>query len=313
MSGPSNGSDAKPAQVTAIRLAERQGRLLLGCEDGRSVAVRIPQGAMEFQAKADAMRIRALDAWEDAKLLLAADQGGKVTVWNIDSAQVAEQFQGEHAIIQAAILAPEEYVTVDAFRKGSVWRRTGGDMQGAAIQDGNSEPCLIDSFAVVSGGSDLALHEGFGWALWDRLSRRVRVKHEPVDPRGLLYEDGRMGLSGSGRFYYIYWDDYQVFETTTAAEIASGRVRYQAMSAALSDDGARLAIGLKDGRVLALGGDGKPAIECRPSQTKIYDVAVASGKLIAWRDKDGGAGLIDGATGAEILTRAAIDALLGRA
>lgn len=301
-------------RATAIALHPGKGDATwIAADDG--AVFRFDAGSSQFLKIFDQATVRRLSVSREGSLLFAADPSGEVSIRHTEDGSVFEQFRCPNAVKKGAILGPHEYMTVDVQRSGFLWTLDeDGALASTPICSDGSTPIPFDGFGISADGMRMTLLSALKWMIWDRKSNSVIATHRPIDGMQLMYLDGIVGLSHSGAFYFIYWDDYMVFETGSGHELRSYPIRNHAICGALSDDGRLLAVGGDVGDLLVLDPNGKTVVDLRPAPKDEAIVQVdigADGALVGWVDRAGGFGLVDTSTGQEALDRSRAMELLG--
>lgn len=117
---------------------------------------------------------------------------------------------------------------------------------------------------------------------------------KPVNASQFDYTDGLVGLSRNGRYYFVHWDDVSVFDTRTGQQTDTYPIVHGACCAAMDDQGQRLVIGTRHGRVVVMGHGGRIVWQQDVGELAIDKVAIsADGRRIAFFDRGTATGLID--------------------
>ncbi|MFY0563047.1 hypothetical protein ACN28E_04325 [Archangium lansingense] len=256
--------------------------------------------------------IRCLAVCPEGRLLLAADASGAVAVRHAEEGTEVDAFKAPSEVRQAAILGARQYVTVDGWRRGFLWSpQTANGLVPAALCSDGKEPVSFDAFGTSKDGARLVLLSALKWMGWERAGNQVLSEHQPIDGMQLAHLEGLVGLSASGARFFIYWDDYQVFDTASGDLVSEGQRLTPATAAALSDDGSRLVLGTPEGELWVVNELGEPLVRRTVSKASITQVVMRPrGGRVGWVDEEGGFGVVDAGTGEEILDRAAGLALL---
>ena len=140
----------------------------------------------------------------------------------------------------------------------------------------------------------MVLLTAFRWTVWNTETVTEEYRHTALDGMDLNNVDGLTGLSSNGLYYFIYWDDYAVFDTHEKRRVRSLHRPMQADAAALSDDGCRLIAGAESGRLVVIDPDGRLLIDITPEKAPITQVAInRDGSVGAFLDLAGEGGVID--------------------
>lgn len=270
--------------------------LLIGTAAGQVLecVIGIASGSQRFTGL-EGSPISALSISADGAVVMAGDAAGNVRVWNREDGAIVDAWSGELAIVQCAMLGPREYIAVDRRRYGRIWTRgANGALDSAVIMQNPDAPCLFDRFGALPGGDYLVLLSGLGWMLWHRREGFVTEEHEPVDGLKLVYMAGEVGLSASGQFYFLYWDDYTVIDTASGRELWTRDILFSPTAAAISNDAQLLMLGGAEGELAAVGPDGKAVAELKFPEAAILEITLgADGRLATFVNSQGAAGVID--------------------
>jgi outer membrane protein assembly factor BamB len=298
--------DAVSTTRTATAVAVDPGPqqvIWVGTSDG--LVARLEGETASFWEVYETGSVQYLSLSRDGSLLLAADSIDGVRILRTADGSHLDAFRCMAAVQQGAILAPREYVTVDGLRNGQLWTATDDTtLRATAICSINDTPCPFDEFGVAEDGSRLALRSALNWMVWERQGNRVQAIHQPIDGMQLMYMAGVAGLSRNGRYYFVYWDDYAVFDTNTGEMLWEHPIRNRAASAILSNDAQHLVVGGEAGDLTVLDSDGELVVNIRPAPEEVVQVDIRpDGVLAAWLDRAGGFGLVNVTTGEEVLER----------
>lgn len=327
-------SAASPAggpRVTAVRVGPAGESLYLGTAAGEVEIVSLVTGDAEGRlAGGEAAPVLSLAADPGRRRVLAGHGSGRLRVWDTPRSEVTATLTAEEPLI--AVLAPEgaEHAALGGRRTPYLWQvDEEGRVRGGAMVDLAGSPLLADDLASPH-PDHWVLRKGFGWYLWqlDRLrlagqapdregaavAGRTGELVRPVDPRGLVYDDGCVGLSACGRVFYTYWDDFLLFDVRSGRELHRGPTPHHAIAAHLTAGARRLALGTAEGEVIVTTAKGREVSRARPTAGRIRSLHMdAAGRVVAWRDHEGRAGVLDGAAGREILTADQVAAIVARA
>ena len=312
-------------KITAVRLDPAGEALVAGTSRGRVEVISLVSGVRDERfAPAGALdaEVRCLDVSFAGQRVLAGSRDGTLRVWDsTDGVELARIDVGEPPV-EVVLRSPTEFAAVGAERGAYLWRLDDEGVRGGRLTALDGSPLLADALASPS-EDFLVLLEAFGWRHWqmdqlrfaglsggatDRpVAGRAGELRQAVSPRGLMYDDGRLGLSRCGRALYVYWDDYLLFDVRSGRRLHEGPAPHHPISAALSTGARRLALGTAEGEVVVTTGRGEDVCRLRPTTGRMHGVDFDdSGRLVAWRDQEGRAGVIDGAAGREILTAAQV-------
>lgn len=244
--------------------------------------------------------ITSLAVSQDGALLMASNRDGGMAVWKHGEGEVADEFRAEHGAVQCLVLAPHNYVTV-ARSEGTRWSASpiGGVMPEPIAGTG---PVPLTVHAVAAAGNYLLLLSGFTCILWDHRRKVIADSFTPVDASAFLYTDGDVGISAGGKFFYIYWDDFLLFDVAAQRLVRRHPILTQAISTTLSGDGQRLAIGGRHGLITIMGVNDRAMIETAPANSDIVRLAITSDAgMLGFIDTEGNAGVIAVETGDVLL------------
>jgi hypothetical protein len=295
-------------RITSVALAPARGTAWIGDERGR--LARIGREAVDRLPVDAGGAIGAIALSTDGLLILAGADRGAVVV---DAAgRLLDTLPSPREVDGAAVLGMGAYVSVDSGHYGLLWSVTAdGVLQSEPVCSDGVEPVQFSGIGILGDGSRMTLSTGLGWLNWQREGNRVTSSHEPVDGRQLALLDGATGVSRNGTFWFVYWDDFAVYDTASGREIFRHDPRSNAACGALSDDGGLIVIGGRHGDVFSMNRDGELKVELRPGTAEIRAVDVRpDGTEAAWVDWDGHCGIIDLVGGVELLNRGRVSDLL---
>ncbi|HXT18593.1 MAG TPA: hypothetical protein VN706_23395 [Gemmatimonadaceae bacterium] len=250
--------------------------------------------------------VRTLTFSADAASILTSDEAGTVSVRRTADWLREDDFTSTQPISRAHILGERAYATIDVRRNGFIWSPDDG---GALVADpicvDGVKPAAFDDFGAAPLGNRFTLRSSLNWMLWDRPSNRVTSTKGPVDGSKLAYMSGITGLSETGGYFFIHWDELKVFDVETAKRVWDSTIVRGASCAALSDDGNVLIVGGREGHITVVSGPSLPRVSVRPTADEIERVTLApDASVVCWLDDSGGFGIVDATSGAELVTRA---------
>ncbi|MGZ5442205.1 MAG: hypothetical protein ACXW31_06825 [Thermoanaerobaculia bacterium] len=286
----------------ATALAVEGRAVWIGTSDGLAVTAAGDKPARPLRVLSGSA-VTALALSRGGAQIIAGDANGRVSIHETAGGAPVDALQCNEGVAQLAILGPRVYVTVDVFREGLLWSpRDDGTLAATPISDGGV-PIPFDSFGVSPGGERLTLRDSLGWRIWDRAGASIVSRHEPIDGMRLSYVSGIVEVSANGAFVLVYWDDALIFDAVTAALRSQGPTHGPPSAGAVSDDGTLMVIGEQGGRVLLLDQSDEPRAAVDVTSARIGAATLGDG-VAAWLDDRGGFGVIDPATGSEIIGRA---------
>lgn len=293
--------------ITALALALDGGPTLAWIGDAAGRIARIDaKGLPHWHDTGLDAAITCLATPSDGTRLLAAGAGGEVLVYWFDNFWAVERFLSPAAVVQAAFLDRDRYLTVDHRREGRLWRhRDDHNVWPIAIAaDGSATAVGFDRFGVIDGGEHLTLLDALGWKRWTRDNNRVEYARQMAAGERLAYLDGVSGVTANGAYCFLYWDDLAIFDAASGELFVEGPRKYAARAAALSDDATRFVVGTPDGRLLALRPDGEVEWKLQVSDAEIAEIALRpDGGMLGWIDEFGSFGLVDARAGKSLLPR----------
>jgi len=282
-------------RLTALACDAHQ-RILGGTDDGRifewTLGVPEPRrvcGGLEGSA--------VLALWTSSGGLVRTGTAvdGRVAVWDGPAGQLAATLHCERPVKQCVPAEKGRYLLLEDTGLARLW--SPGETLSDPILD---KPGRLGRYgrAGVSDGL-IVLLTSFRWTVWNAATGKEQDRHTALDGMDLNNVDGLTGLSDNGRYYFIYWDDYSVFDTREKRRIRSLRRPMEAVVAALSDDGSRLIVGAESGRVAVIEPEGRLLTDVHPWGAPITQVAVnADGSVAAFLDAKGQCGGIDATSSA---------------
>ena len=285
-----------PDGITKLTPVGDEPRLLCGTAAGR--VFEFPAGSpaqiLSYRGL-DGSAIRSLDISADGGVVIGSNREGRLIAWDRATRKSVNELTARRPMIQAAVLGPQSYLLLDDRWTAYTWRPSESAVTGwEPITATSGEALTVGEFGVASGAERVVLLYEFEWYVWDPATRRIVETRMPEDPMYLANPSGRTGLSRNGRFFYVYWDKYLVFDTMSAEQIRREDSIMDPSACALSDDGQVLVLGDPDGGVVVVGPDGSAVFDEVLSSEKIVDVQIApAGALATFVDAGGEAGCVD--------------------
>lgn len=278
--------------VLAIAPLEHQPLLLAGLDDGRIIAITPHSERVICTMNAP---IASIAVTADETALIASDAGGAVEYRMLSDGRLNLALSWRNKIKAAAPLDVDRHVGVDSRGQFLLWTRDGDAFHPQALRENISNLVVREDGLVV-------LTLGLRWLLWDPFVNAFTRPFATVDGMRLSQQNGSTGLSRNGRFFYVYWDDFLLFDAATGALRREGRSPWYVLSTSLSDDGCLLLMGGKNGWVGAVDDHDELVLDVRVGEDDVDDVVLSrDGQFAAWRDRIGRAGLLEVGSGRAIL------------
>lgn len=292
--------------VTQIIVMSHEPRLLVGTSEGRVFTSSAHNGKVKREFKGlEGSAIRSLYWAENCSLVMASDIRGRVVIWEWKNLTIIDEFSSPYPVVQCAAFRLHHYLTLDNHRCGTIWTQgIDSHLISTPICEKDDEQCFFDQFSICEDGAKVVLRNGFQWRIWALNTHSTIATHEPVDGMQLDYLSGDIGLSNNGEYFYVYWDDYIVFDTSNEDVLREHPILIDPQSTALSDNGQFLVIGGEEGDVVILGPEGNIIFEKKVAEDPIQNVGISSdGRFTTFVDDEGGCGCIDVLTGTLLLDR----------
>ncbi|HEV7240035.1 MAG TPA: hypothetical protein VGQ36_12420 [Thermoanaerobaculia bacterium] len=270
--------------VLAVAVLEREPALLAGFDDGRVVAVAAGTERVICTMNAP---VESLAVTADQTTVIATDTAGAVEYRALADGRLELSLSWANKIKVAAALDADRHAGVDSKGNFVLWSRDGGAFVSTALRNNISGMAVREDGLVV-------LTRALRWLLWDPFTSAFTQPFETVDGMRLSQQNGTAGVSRNGRFFYVYWDDFLLFDAVTGAPLREGRSAWYVHTTSLSDDGRLLLMGGKAGWLGAVDDKDELVLDLRVGEDDVHDVVLSpDGRLGAWRDRAGRAGLID--------------------
>jgi len=254
--------------------------------------------------------IGSLWASADGAAIMAFDANGHGLVWDRARRQILYGFRSPLPVVQCAGFGPRDYVTLDDSGTGHIWSHAATALVSNPICDPPGVPLYFRKFGVLD-DNRLVLIDGFRWRVWDRATQTVTESHTQIGGLEVDNPSGDTGVSANGRFYFIYWDRYQVIDTSDGKIIGEHSIIIDPFATALSNDGRFLVVGALGGAVVVVGPDGRLLFDDNPATGVIVQVSIgAHGRLATFVDEQGGAGCIDVERGVVLIGRERVKEIL---
>ncbi len=284
-------------KLTAIACDSKR-RVLAGTGDGRVLEWVLdlwPQGRAFSGLEGSA--VRALWASAGGALRMGTAEDGRVAVWDGRDGQLLASVECERPIRQCAAIGGGKFLLLEDAGFARVW--SPGKPLSGPIQDTPGKVGRYGQTGVSVETGRMVLLTAFRWTVRNTETGTELDRHTALDGMDLNNADGLTGLSNNGLYYFIYWDDFAVFDIAEKRQLRSLDRPMQADAAALSDDGRRLAVGAESGRLVVIEPDGGLLVDTTPGRAPIAQVAVNhDGSVAAFLDLAGEGGAIDTTAGA---------------
>jgi WD40 repeat protein len=283
-------------RVSALLVNSRDSGFV-GSERGTVAAFRVEGDAVERRyAGLEDGEVRSLALSADGTILMASADDGRVVVWDRQTREPIARWEERSAVVQGAIRVRGQYVTLSGNGECKVWREASdGKLEATPVRGEDGEPIGCDAFGMLEGS--LVLLDGFEWIRWDIAGETVIDRAEPVQGTRLLHPDGLIGLTRNGRYYFVYWDEFALYDIPARHDVRRSWFLEAMSSAAIAEDGATTALGGKDGSILFMDSKWKVTAQY-DGKVKIRTMAFSDdGNALSFLDAGGGGGAVSAKDG----------------
>jgi WD40 repeat protein len=283
-------------RISAL-LVDSDGSGFLGSDQGTVAAFSLSSVAVERRYEGiEGSAVQSLALSSDGTMLIASGSEGEIAVWRRQTGESVWWWEAGSSVVQTAILGAGRYVTRGGNGNVRVWRQQReGAGQAMLTRDEDGDPINCDAFGVLA--ESLVLLAGFEWVRFDIERQTVVDRATPVRGTRLLHLDGLIGLTRSGRYYYVYWDEFVLYDIVRREIVRREPFLDPMSAAALTEDGQTLALGGKTGSILFLDEKWKAMAEHRGT-AKVREMAFSpDGSLLAFVDANADGGVVSTKTG----------------